>query len=86
MSGDKRRTLWRIPVDEVAQIVREWPTATGYCPHIAERWGVPITTARRWITEARRRGLLPPGGADRPCPVCKGTGVRAWHDRSRSGQ
>lgn len=28
---------------------------------IAEEAGVPVGTARRWISEARRRGLLPPG-------------------------
>lgn len=28
---------------------------------IAEKYGVPVTTAHRWIREARRRGYLPPG-------------------------
>lgn len=28
---------------------------------IAQEAGVPVGTARRWINEARRRGLLPPG-------------------------
>lgn len=28
---------------------------------LAEANGVPVTTAYRWIKEARRRGLLPPG-------------------------
>jgi len=28
---------------------------------IAERYDVPVTTAHRWIKEARRRGYLPPG-------------------------
>lgn len=28
---------------------------------IAEAHGVPLTTAHRWIREARRRGYLPPG-------------------------
>jgi hypothetical protein len=28
---------------------------------IAEESGVPVATARRWINEARRRGLLPAG-------------------------
>jgi hypothetical protein len=32
---------------------------------IAEEAGVPVATARRWINEARRRGLLPPGRAGR---------------------
>lgn len=42
--------------------------------------GVPTATARRWILEARRRGLLPSLGAgkvdgrgsQRPCPWCGG--------------
>jgi hypothetical protein len=28
---------------------------------LAERHDVPVTTAHRWIKEARRRGFLPPG-------------------------
>ena len=28
---------------------------------MAQEAGVPVATARRWINEARRRGLLPPG-------------------------
>lgn len=28
---------------------------------LADRHGVPVTTAHRWIKEARRRGLLAPG-------------------------
>jgi hypothetical protein len=28
---------------------------------LAEANGVPVTTAHRWINEARRRGFLPPG-------------------------
>ena len=28
---------------------------------LAEANGVPVTTAQRWVKEARRRGLLPPG-------------------------
>jgi len=30
-------------------------------PVLAAEAGVPVPTARRWIAEARRRGLLPPG-------------------------
>ena len=28
---------------------------------LAERHGVPVSTAHRWVKEARRRGFLPPG-------------------------
>jgi hypothetical protein len=28
---------------------------------LARRHGVPVTTAHRWVKEARRRGFLPPG-------------------------
>lgn len=28
---------------------------------LAEEAGVPVTTVHRWVREARRRGLLPPG-------------------------
>jgi hypothetical protein len=28
---------------------------------IAARHGVPVSTAHRWVKEARRRGFLPPG-------------------------
>lgn len=28
---------------------------------LADQYGVPVTTAHRWIKEARRRGLLAPG-------------------------
>jgi hypothetical protein len=28
---------------------------------LAEANGVPVTTAHRWVKEARRRGFLPPG-------------------------
>jgi hypothetical protein len=40
---------------------------------IAQMWGVPHTTAARWVKEARRRGLLPPGHRGRAGPpVCRG--------------
>lgn len=71
----------RIPLDEVAEIVRNWPTPTGYGPYIAGRWGVPLPTARRWIYQARQVGLLAPGTADRPCPACDGSGVSRWGSR-----
>lgn len=70
-------TKRRIPIEEVAQIVRDWPTSTGYAPHIAHTYGIPLGSAYRWIAEARRRGALPAGG-EHPCPTCKGTGVRRW--------
>jgi transposase len=67
----------RIPLAEVAEIVANWPTARGYTTHIAVKYNVPVPTARRWVAETRRRGLLAPGGPH-PCPTCKGTGVRTW--------
>lgn len=70
----------RIPYEEVAAFVREWPKLAGYGPAIAERFGVPVATARRWVNQARLRGYLPPG-AEHTCPTCGGTGKRAWGAR-----
>ncbi len=70
----------RIPLFEVAEIVRNWPTAAGYGPYISWSWGVPLATARRWVYEARRAGLLEPGTTGRPCPACNGTGVTRWQN------
>ncbi len=67
-----------IPFRDIARIVRDWPGTRGYGPHIAERFGVPIATARRWVYMTRVKGLLPSGMADRPCPTCDGTGVARW--------
>jgi hypothetical protein len=36
-------------------------TTSAPAPVLAAEAGVPVPTARRWIAEARRRGLLPPG-------------------------
>lgn len=74
-------TRGRIPLDAVADIVKNWPTPSGYGPYIAGRWQVPIATARRWIYQARLAGLLEPGTADRPCPSCDGSGVSRWGSR-----
>lgn len=68
----------RIPYDYVAKFVREFPRLTGYGPALAEDQGIPLSSAHRWIYETRRRGFLPPGDAERPCPMCKGSGVRTW--------
>lgn len=65
-----------IPLVEVAAIVREWPTLSGYSPHIAARFNVPLGTARRWVYLARKRGLI--GPPEHPCPTCNGTGRRSW--------
>ncbi len=70
-----------IPYEDIAEIVREWPTARGYGPHIAERYQVPVATARRWVYQTRLRGLLPAGTDDRPCPACGGSGVANWGAR-----
>jgi hypothetical protein len=37
------------------------PKTAKPAPAIAQEAGVPVATARRWINEARRRGLLPAG-------------------------
>jgi hypothetical protein len=47
---------------EVAQAYREYINNSNRpAVFIAEEAGVPVATARRWISEARRRGALPPG-------------------------
>src|SRR5262249_13342895 len=49
-----------------------YPAVGGGCPALAQashrpasdiaaRHGVPVSTAHRWVKEARRRGFLPPG-------------------------
>lgn len=71
----------RIPYEDVAAFVQAWPSATGYAPALAERYGIPVRTAHRWISETRRRGALPPGDSiRRRCPTCGGTGevVTRW--------
>ncbi|WP_369053886.1 hypothetical protein [Kineococcus terrestris] len=46
----------------VAWAYREYAEGTrAPAKKIAEEAEVPVTTAHRWIREARRRGLLPPG-------------------------
>lgn len=75
----------QIPVEDIAAIVRNWPTSSGYGPYIAGRYGVPLATARRWVYETRRRGLLEPGTSDRPCPYCEGSGVSRWGSRPPRG-
>ena len=34
---------------------------SGAASDLARTHGVPVTTAHRWVKEARRRGFLPPG-------------------------
>jgi hypothetical protein len=46
----------------VAEVYRElvgWTNRPAV--ELAEANGVPVTTAHRWVKEARRRGFLPPG-------------------------
>jgi hypothetical protein len=46
----------------VAEAYREYAEETRAVAHrIAEEADVPVTTAHRWIREARARGFLPPG-------------------------
>jgi hypothetical protein len=73
----------QIPYDEIAEIVREWPSPRGYGPHIAQVYRVPLATARRWVYQTRLRGLLPAGTGDRPCPSCQGSGVANWGARQQ---
>jgi len=42
-----------------------WGKSRAPAAQIAEVNRVPVTTVHRWIKEARRRGLLPPGEAGR---------------------
>lgn len=70
-----------IPFEDVARIVAAWSSRSGYGPHIAELFKVPVPTAYRWIAEARKRGLLPNGIEERPCRHCAGTGVTRWGKR-----
>jgi hypothetical protein len=47
---------------DVAHAYRELAQSTARpAAELAEVGGVPVTTAHRWIKEARRRGFLPPG-------------------------
>lgn len=69
-----------IPYEDVATIVTEHPTR--YAPLMTERWGIPTTTAHRWVYQARLRGYLPKN-PDRPCPTCGGTGRRQYGRRRR---
>lgn len=75
----------RIPYEDVAAIVCTWPRVRGYVAHIAELYGIPVATARGWVAKTRRRGLLPPGTAARPCPACAGTGVARWGPQAPHG-
>ena len=77
MAGDRPG---RIPVEEISELVNSWPRLTGYARAIAERYGVPLPTAYRWIAETRRRGLLARAG-EHPCPTCGGSGLRTWGRR-----
>lgn len=75
----------KIPYTDIAAIVSTWDGSHGYGPHIADRFGVPLATARRWVYQTRRRGLLPAGTATRRCRYCAGTGVTAWGVRPGRG-
>jgi hypothetical protein len=47
---------------EIAQIYLEYAQASHRpAAELADVHSVPVTTAHRWIKEARRRGFLPPG-------------------------
>ncbi|WP_433611576.1 hypothetical protein ACQP2P_44680 [Dactylosporangium sp. CA-139114] len=47
---------------EVADVYLEYAAASPRpACDLADRHGVPVSTAHRWVKEARRRGFLPPG-------------------------
>ncbi len=77
-----RRRASGPPLVAVATIVAGWPLRTGYGPYIATRWGVALSTAQRWVREARQAGLLPTGTQERACRTCDGTGVVSWNGGS----
>jgi hypothetical protein len=76
----------KIPYLEVAAIVTGWPASRGYVNAIAERFGVPVSTARSWVRHTRNRGYLPSGVDGHPCPACQGTGVKRWGPTRRTGE
>jgi hypothetical protein len=84
-----RRHRDDMPLAAIAKIIQEWPSGRrGYGQHIAQEFGINIRTARRWIYETRKKGLLPAGTADRDCPKCNGTGKVRWNnprDHTRPG-
>jgi hypothetical protein len=47
---------------QVADVYLEFAAASARpARDLADRHGVPVSTAHRWVKEARRRGFLPPG-------------------------
>lgn len=63
-----------MPLEQIAEIVRNWPTPKGYNGAIAKQFGVSRRTAERWVYLARKQGLLPVGSAPISCPRCGGSG------------
>lgn len=60
-----RRTLSRPGTDpafysHVATAYRQYAETGAPAKTIADEAGVPVTTAHRWVREARQRGFLPP--------------------------
>ena len=68
----------RIPFAEVAAIAAANPTR--YAPVLMERYGIPRTTANRWVREARLRGHLT-SNLDRPCRTCGGSGIMRYGNK-----
>lgn len=62
------RTLDPLHYEMVAEVVVEAAVETHRTSvAVAETWNVPVETARRWVKESRRRGLL-----GSPEPRCSG--------------
>jgi hypothetical protein len=62
---ESRGTGGKLPDDFYRQVADAWSAAAASGPRPAVRLAdankVPVTTAHRWVKEARRRGFLPPG-------------------------
>ena len=81
-------------VDVAAERLASNPASGRQRGLVAEANDVPVTTARRWVKEARRRGFLPPGRAGRvawcasedsePSGGCRRSG--GWSDGLRKGE
>jgi hypothetical protein len=59
-SGQRGDDFYRAVAQAYLRLVSEQRTPA---PELAEANAVPVTTARRWVKEARLRGFLPPGRA-----------------------
>lgn len=72
-----------IPLQAVAEVVQRYDGRRGYIAEIMAEQRVPRKTAQRWVSLARREGLLPSMRQPRSCPRCRGTGLVTWGESSR---